>query len=29
MRKFMTSRFGEIEVEDDAVICFEAGIPAF
>jgi len=29
MRKFMTSRFGEIEVDDNAVITFESGIPAF
>ena len=29
MKKIMTSRFGEIDVEDDAVIHFSAGIPAF
>ena len=27
--KIMTSRFGEIEVAEDAVIHFAAGIPAF
>ncbi|EKU71297.1 flagellar assembly protein FliW [Selenomonas sp. F0473] len=29
MKKFMTSRFGEIETDDDAIIFFAAGIPAF
>ena len=29
MRKFMTTRFGEIEAEEDAIITFESGIPAF
>lgn len=29
MRKIMTSRFGEIEADENAVICFSAGIPAF
>lgn len=29
MKKFMTSRFGEIEADDDAIIFFAAGIPAF
>ena len=29
MRKFETTRFGEIEVEDEKVVAFENGIPAF
>ena len=29
MKKFMTTRFGEIEAEEDAIITFESGIPAF
>lgn len=29
MKKIMTSRFGEIEAAEDAVIHFAAGIPAF
>ena len=29
MKKIMTSRFGEIEAAEDAVIHFPAGIPAF
>ena len=29
MRKFETTRFGEIEVEDEKVVTFENGIPAF
>ena len=29
MRKFMTSRFGEIEAEEDKIIHFAEGLPAF
>ena len=29
MKKFMTTRFGEIEADEDAIITFESGIPAF
>ena len=29
MKKIMTSRFGEIEVEEESIIHFAAGIPAF
>ena len=29
MKKIMTSRFGEIEAEEESIIHFAAGIPAF
>ena len=29
MRKFETTRFGEIEVEEEKIVTFEDGIPAF
>ena len=29
MRKFDTTRFGEIEVEEEKIVTFENGIPAF
>ena len=29
MKKIMTDRFGEIEVEEDEIVHFPAGIPAF